>query len=37
MYPGSIETRVRGLNNGGVIVGRYSDQNGIVHGYAAKP
>lgn len=37
MYPGSLETRVRGLNNAGVIVGRYTDSNGVFHGYAAKP
>lgn len=37
MYPGSIETRVRGLNNAGVIVGRYTDSGGVFHGYAAKP
>ncbi|MGH9498308.1 MAG: hypothetical protein ACRD3L_04135 [Terriglobales bacterium] len=37
MYPNSLETRVRGLNNGGNIVGRYTDQNGGLHGFVATP
>jgi probable HAF family extracellular repeat protein len=36
-FPGAFETRVRGLNNGGTIVGRYTDQNGVVHGFAGGP
>jgi hypothetical protein len=35
-FPGSTETRVRGLNNFGEIVGRYTDSAGVVHGYSAK-
>lgn len=34
--PGSTETRTRGLNNGGEIVGRYTDSAGVIHGYSAK-
>ncbi len=37
MFPGSFETRTRGLNNAGIVVGRYSDQSGNIHGYAGKP
>ena len=37
MFPGSTETRVRGLNNAGVIVGRYTDSVGSVHGYVGTP
>ena len=37
MFPGSTETRVRGLNNAGVIVGRYTDSGGVVHGYMGTP
>ena len=37
MFPGSTETRVRGLNNAGVIVGRYTDSSGVVHGYMGTP
>lgn len=36
-YPGSFETRTRGINNAGIVVGRYTDQNGVVHGYAGRP
>ena len=36
-YPGSEETRTRGLNNAGVLVGRYTDQSFVIHGYVAKP
>jgi hypothetical protein len=36
-YPGSTETRTRGLNNAGIVVGRYTDQNGAVRGYAGRP
>jgi len=35
MYPGSTETRTRGVNNAGTIVGRYTDTNGLIHGYQA--
>jgi len=34
--PGSAETRVRGLNNANQIVGRYTDNLGVIHGYTAK-
>jgi probable HAF family extracellular repeat protein len=36
-FPGSFETRTRGLNNAGIVVGRYTDQSGVVHGYAGQP
>lgn len=36
-FPGSFETRTRGLNNSGVVAGRYTDQNGVIHGYAGLP
>ncbi len=37
MYPGSYETRTRGVDNQGVVVGRYTDQEGNVHGYYGVP
>ena len=37
MFPGSTETRVRGVNNKGVVVGRYTDQNGVIHGMYGVP
>ena len=37
MFPGSFETRTRGLNNFGTVVGRYSDSSGKVHGYVGQP
>lgn len=37
MFPGSTETRVRGLNIKGVITGRYTDTNGVVHGFYGTP
>jgi len=36
-FPGSTETRTRGLNNSGVVAGRYTDQNGVIHGYVGTP
>ena len=36
-FPGSFETRTRGLNDKGVVVGRYTDQNGVIHGYYGVP
>lgn len=37
MFPGSFETRTRGVNDAGIVVGRYTDQSGAFHGYAGKP
>jgi|HubBroStandDraft_6_1064221.scaffolds.fasta_scaffold08062_4 hypothetical protein len=37
MFPGSFETRTRGLNNAGIVVGRYTDSTGVIHGYAGTP
>ena len=34
--PNSTETRVRGLNNAGVITGRYTDSSGKIHGFTAQ-
>ncbi|MGO9648903.1 MAG: hypothetical protein ACLPOO_12700 [Terriglobales bacterium] len=36
-FPGSFETRTRGINNAGVVVGRYTDASGVIHGYFGKP
>jgi hypothetical protein len=36
-FPGSFETRTRGLNDKGVVVGRYTDQSGVIHGYYGVP
>jgi hypothetical protein len=36
-FPGSFETRTRGINNAGIVVGRYTDQSGVIHGYAGTP
>lgn len=36
-YPGSTETRVRGLNNSGVITGRYTDSSSVIHGMMGTP
>jgi hypothetical protein len=36
-YPGSTETRCRGLNNAGTIVGRYTDTTGVIHGMMFVP
>lgn len=35
--PGAFETRTRGLNNAGIVAGRYTDTNGVIHGYVGKP
>jgi uncharacterized membrane protein len=32
-FPGSIETRARGINNNRVIVGRYTDSSNKIHGF----
>ena len=32
MFPGSTETRTRGLNSN-TAVGRYTDSAGVIHGY----
>lgn len=37
MYPSSTETRCRGLNNAGTVVGRYSDTSGVIHGMMFVP
>jgi hypothetical protein len=37
MFPNSTETRTRGINNAGAVVGRYTDQSGVIHGYAGQP
>jgi hypothetical protein len=31
-FPSATETRCRGLNNAGNIVGRYTDSSGVIHG-----
>ena len=36
-YPNSTETRCRGLDNAGDIVGRYTDAAGVVHGMLVTP
>ncbi len=36
-FPGATETRCRGLNNAGAIVGRYTDTAGVVHGMMVTP
>jgi hypothetical protein len=37
MFPGSTETRVRGVNDAGVIVGRFTDTSGVIHGFMGTP
>ena len=37
VFPGSTETRCRGLNNLGIVVGRYTDAAGVIHGYSMTP
>jgi len=37
LAPGSTETRLRGINNAGVMVGRYTDSAGVVHGVMVTP
>jgi len=37
LVSGSTETRVRGLNNAGSIVGRYTDSAAVIHGFVATP
>ena len=36
-FPASTETRCRGLNNAGEIVGRYTDTAGAIHGFTVVP
>jgi hypothetical protein len=36
-FPGAFETRTRGVNNTGIVVGRYTDQSGVIHGYVGTP
>lgn len=36
-FPGASETRVRGLNDKAVLVGRYTDTSGVVHGFYGTP
>jgi uncharacterized membrane protein len=36
-FPSSTETRCRGLNNAGTIVGRYTDTAGAIHGMMFVP
>jgi uncharacterized membrane protein len=37
VFPGSTETRCRGLNNAGEITGRYTDSAGVIHGFTLVP
>ena len=34
---GASDTRIRGVNNAGTIVGRYTDFDGVVHGFIGTP
>jgi len=36
-FPGATETRTRGLNDTGTLVGRYTDSSGVIHGYMGTP
>jgi probable HAF family extracellular repeat protein len=36
-FPGSSETRCRGINNAGVITGRYTGSDGNIHGMTVTP
>src|SRR5262245_34307790 len=36
-FPGSTETRCRGINNAGVITGRYTGSDGNIHGMTVTP
>lgn len=36
-FPGAFETRTRGLNDKAVVVGRYTDSEGNIHGYYGVP
>jgi uncharacterized membrane protein len=36
-FPGSTSTSALGINDDGVIVGDYSDQQGVAHGFKAVP
>lgn len=37
LFPSSTETRCRGINNAGTIVGRYTDSAGVIHGMMVVP
>jgi probable HAF family extracellular repeat protein len=37
VFPGSTETRCRGINNAGLITGRYTDTSGFIHGMTVAP
>ena len=37
VFPGSTETRCRGLNNAGMITGRYTGTDGNLHGFTLVP
>lgn len=34
--PGGFETGINCINNSGLMCGRYTDSNGIPHGYVAR-
>lgn len=36
-FPGSQSTSVNGINDAGVVVGVFTDKNGMVHGFKATP
>jgi len=36
-FPASLDTRVRGVNEGETIVGRYTDLSNAVHGFMGMP
>jgi hypothetical protein len=36
-FPAASDTRVRGLSNSGIVVGRYTDFAGVVHGFMGTP
>jgi hypothetical protein len=35
-FPGATDTRCNGISDAGAIVGRYTDAEGVVHGFLAK-
>jgi probable HAF family extracellular repeat protein len=37
LFPASTETRCRGLNNAGEVVGKYTDAAGLIHGFTVVP
>jgi probable HAF family extracellular repeat protein len=36
-YPGIASTEPTGINDDGVVIGRYTDADGRVHGFKAVP